>query len=339
MTRSRARLGFSLPAVLAVTGMVSLIFLVAMTALDSLTSEAASARARVRFLARALSLEASAAYMLATEPISPLGVNVGAPRVYDDSVFDPGGDHENQVRLDGRRYAVDQEGPMIAEFRDQAGMVNLAYLSDEALRRLAEDLGIQDRTARELRPRYLDFIDQDELSQPSGAEGDDYAGAGPANRVMRTADEWLSVLGVREAVDPRAWRRLRPFLAMDPSSPNENVNTASPEAMRILYGATSDQARAAERQREQQAFLSFMAFAGVTGLPDTSGEGFYTFPSGRVILTIRDGRSAWVYRTRLTLTPTGLERPMWIDQTELTEAPGRAVADVSDAVRLPYAPR
>jgi hypothetical protein len=44
--------------VLAVTGVVTLIFLVAMTALASLTAEAASARARVRFIARALTAEA-----------------------------------------------------------------------------------------------------------------------------------------------------------------------------------------------------------------------------------------------------------------------------------------
>ena len=74
MIRSRAsrpRAGFALPAVLAVTGVVTLIFLVAMTALSSLTAEAASARARVRFMTRAMTAEAMMVYMAATEPTAP----------------------------------------------------------------------------------------------------------------------------------------------------------------------------------------------------------------------------------------------------------------------------
>ncbi|NBB64006.1 hypothetical protein GVN18_32595 [Pseudomonas sp. ODNR1LW] len=338
MTRSRRRSGFSLPAVLAVTGMVSLIFLVAMTALRSLTAEAASARARVQFLAQALSLEASATYMLATEPLSPTAVDLGGPRRYDDSVTSAVEDVD-RVRLDGRSYRVDGSRPMVMEFRDQAGLVNLAYLSEDALFRLAGELGLDDRTARQLGARYRDYIDQDDLAQSPGGEGSAYPDGRPPNRTMRTADEWLSLMGVREAVDARAWRRLRPWLAMDTTSTNENVNTAGPDALRILYGATDSQISTALQQREEAPFLSFQNFAAATGLPNTSGESFYTFPSGRVVLTIKDTRSAWVYRSRLMLDPTGLERPVWIDQTELTEAPGRAAADASDAPRLSYAPR
>ena len=338
MIQSRRRSGFSLPAVLAVTGMVSLIFLVAMTALRSLTSEAASARARVLFLARAMTVEASTAYMLATEPLSPTAVDVGAPRQYDDAPIDSGVDAD-RVRLDGRPYLVEANGGLVLELRDQAGLINLAFISENALRRLATELGIPDRTSRVLAARYRDYIDRDELEQPTGAEGAAYAGARPPNRVMRTPDEWLSLLGVRESVDPNAWRRIRPWLAMDSTSTNENVNTAGPEDLRILYGATPSQISTALRQREEAPFLSFQNFAAATGLPNISGESFYTFPSGRVVLTLRDTRSAWVYRSRLTLTPTGLERPVWIDQTELTEAPRRAVAGTSDAVRLSYAPR
>ena len=338
MIRSKPRSGFSLPAVLAVTGMVSLIFLVAMTALRSLTAEAASARARVQFLASALSLEASAAYMVATEPMSPTAVDLGAPRRYDDSVASAA-ENADRVRLDGRAYRVDGARPMIMEFRDQAGLVNLAYLSEDGLRRLGAELGLDDRTTRLLGARYRDYIDQDDLAQSPGGEGEAYPDGRPPNRTMRTPGEWLSLMGVRDAADARAWRRLRPWLAMDPTSTNENVNTAGPEALRILYGATPAQISTVVRQREEAPFLSFQNFAAVTGLSDTSGESFYTFPSGRVVVTVRDTRSAWTYRSRLTLDPTGLERPVWIDQTELTEAPGRAAADASNASRLSYAPR
>lgn len=342
MTRSESSLerkGFALPAVLAVTGVVTLIFLVAMTALSSLQAEAASARARVRFMARAMTAEATLTYIVATEPMSPAGVNVGGPRLIDDAIYDPTGGTGELVRLDGRGYQMDIDGGVRIVAQDQAGLINLAYLQDASYGRLGEALGVSEGLTRRLASLYRDYTDQDNLKQPNGAESSDYDGAGPANRAMRRPDEWLSMLGVRGAVHTSAWRRLRPYLAMDSTSPNENVNTATAETMQILYGATPSQVEAALKARERQPFLSFPEFSAATGLPDTSDESFYTFPSGRILLTIADSRSAWVYRSRLTLTPSGVERPVWIDQTELKEAPGRAVADLSDAVRLPYAPR
>ncbi|QYF86440.1 general secretion pathway protein GspK [Brevundimonas sp. PAMC22021] len=337
-SRAPERLGFALPAVLAVTGVVTLIFLVAMTALSSLTAEAASARARMRFMTRAMTAEAMIAYMAATEPTAPTGFNTGAPRIYDDMFLGLSDTSGEPVRLDGRGYQADGEDLLIT-LRDQAGMINIPYLTDAGHQRLGEALGVDERSTRTLIPLYRDYIDQDDLELPNGAEASSYGAGGPANRVMRRPDEWLSLLGLRGRVKPDAWRRLRSDLAMDPTSPSENVNTASAQALHILYGATPAQAEAAIRAREQQPFQSFSAFAAATGLPDTSGEGFYTYPSGRVLLTLADSRSAWVYRARITLTPSGLERPVWIDQTELREAPGRAVADLSNAVRFPYAPR
>jgi type II secretory pathway pseudopilin PulG len=337
--RSRVRPGFALPAVLAVTGVVTLIFLVAMTALSSLTAEAASARARMRFMTRAMTAEAMMVYMAATEPMAPVGVAAGGQRLFDDTIYDPSSGDGEIVWLDGRTYQINLDGPLLITPQDQAGLINIAYLSDAGYQRLGETLGLSERSARTLAPLYRDYIDQDDLEQPNGAEARGYDGVGPANRVMRRPDELLSLRGLRGMARPNAWRRIRENLAMDANSPNENVNTATAETMRILYGATPSQAEAAIRAREQQPFLSFAAFAAATGLPDTSGDSFYTFPSGRIILTIADSRSAWVYRSRLTLTPSGLERPVWIDQTELKEAPGRAVADLSDAVQLPYTPR
>lgn len=335
----RRRSGFALPAVLAVTGVVTLIFLVAMTALSSLQAEAASARARVRFMARAMTAEALMTYMAATEPMAPTGINTGGPRLFDDAINDPSGGAGELVRLDGRGYQVDIDGGLLIKSQDQAGLINLAYLQDASYRRLGDALGLSDAVTRRLSPLYRDYIDQDDLKQINGAEARDYNGAGPANRAMRRPEEWLSLLGLRSAVRMSSWRKLQSHLAMDPASTNENVNTATAKTMQILYDASASQIEAAFRAREQQPFLSFADFASATGLPDTSDENVYTFPSGRILLTVADSRSAWVYRSRLTLTPSGVERPVWIDQTELKEAPGRAVADLSDAVRLPYAPR
>ena len=339
------REGFALPAVLAVTGVVTLIFLVAITALASLTAEAASARARVRFLQRALSAEANLSYLAATEPMRAYGFAVNDVRGFMDlGQTEPppnlSGAAVEPVRLDGRPYLMDVDGPLVVRMRDEAGMINMAMLYGQPYERLMERLGVDAKTRQEMIARYQDYVDTDDLKQPNGAERRDYPDGGPANRRLMRPAEWLSILGARGAVDKQRWRELREDLAADPMSVAINVNTASPNVLGILFGMSEDQAQALIRAREDAPLMSATDIANVTGMP--FGEDFeriYTYPAGVTLITIRDTRSAWTYRARLSLTPSGLEQPLWIDQTELTEAPRRAVADTSDATRLPYAPR
>lgn len=333
------RTGFALPAVLAVIGVVTLIFLVAMTALSSLTSEAMSARARIRFLTRAMSAEALIVYISATEPVVPAGLNIGGPRLFDDSMSAAEAAAGSVLKLDGRGYRLDIDGPLLVNPQDQAGLINVPYLTEAAHTRLGEFLGLPVPDARRLAALYRDYVDVDDLESTGGAEASEYAPGAIPNRAMRRPEELLALAGLRQQVSQKAWQAARANLAMDATSPNENVNTATSLALQILYGASPRQAETAIAAREQQPFTSFADFAAIAGVPDFSGDRGYTFPSGRTQLKISDGRSAWTYRARLTLTPFGLERPVWIDQTELKEAPGRAVADFSDAIQLPYTPR
>lgn len=346
-SRRARRAGFALPAVLAVTGVVTLIFLVAITALASMTAEAANARARVRFLERALTAEAALVWLIANEPIDSASLRIGAPRRY---LFEPGeepppvrvsGLEGGDVFLDGRPYrlALDDQ-PLWLSIRDQGGMINLARLDPAAQRRLLERLGVSSGEIDALSARLIDYMDQDDLRQVGGAERDDYPVGAPANRPMRRADELLSVLGARQAIDPVRWRALRPLLVADHQSPVVNLNTASSEALQILFDLTPDRAQAAISARRSAPFLDYDSFvaASGTGVPGDP-EGLYGFPAGRFIYEIRDSRSAWTYRARLTLSPRELERPFWIDQTEMREAPRRARADTTDADQFPYAPR
>lgn len=341
----RLRLGFALPAVLAVTGVVTLIFLVAMTALASLTAEATSARARVRFMERALTAEATIAYLAATEPMTTQGFAIGAARAFDVTSGErdaavPGGD-VTLVRTDSRRYEADVNGPLILALRDQGGMINLSWLFEEQHRRLLMRLNVDERLIPALWSRHQDYTDFDSATRVGGAEAADYGQeALPPNRRLLRAAEFLSVLGARAAIDTRRWRTLRLELAADSTSAFLNVNAASSEALQILFGLDARQAEAVIAARENAPLISVADFLAASGL--TTGldsETLYTVPSGRVAIAINDGRSAWTYRARLTLSPSGLEQPFWIDQTETMEAPRRAVADTSNAVRFPYAPR
>lgn len=342
--RPDQRRGFALPAVLAVTGVVTLIFLVAITALASLTAEAAAARARVRFLQRAMTAEATLAYMAATEPTRAYGFGVNDLRGSLDMDFreepaNASGLPVEKVVADGRRYLMDIDGPLVLRLQDQAGLINVAQLFGQTHERFLEAVGVEASERQPLIARYLDYADHDDLRQPNGAERGEYADGGPANRRLMRPAEWLSILGARAAVDPRAWRRMRDHLSADPTASSQNVNTASPEALAAWFGLNETQAETLIRVRELRPLTSLFDVSNVAGVAlNEDYERIFTYPSGVTILTLHDTRSAWTYRARLTLTPSGLEQPLWIDQTELTEAPRRARADTSDAIRLSYAP-
>lgn len=339
----QSRRGFALPAVLAVTGVVTLIFLVAITAIASLTAEAAAARSRSLFLQRAMTAEATIQFLAATEPMKTFGFQIGVARYVESAIAAPPSLSEQQaaeVRLDGRVYRMDVAGPLAVRLQDEAGLVNLPYLGGEAFRRFVEQVGIPPAMASTLEARYVDYVDPDDLRQPSGAERGDYGVNPPANRQFVSPKEWASVLGVREAMDARKWRAVLPDLAADTTTPSVNINTATPRALMILFGLTADQARIAVEHRNIADYGSLAELGSVSGaVVSTDFERPVLFPSGQIILDIRDTRSPWVYRARLGLTPNGLEQPVWIDQTELIQAPRRAMADISNATELPYTPR
>lgn len=350
MRPAAERRGFTLPAVLAVTGVVTLVFMVAVTALASLNAEAAAARARIQFLQRALTAEAALAYLVATEPMNPQGLQLGASRVYDSlgpvaaPPPAPGGPPPlppGQLRLDSRPYLMDVDGPLVLRLQDQAGLINLATLDGDQTRRLVEMLGGAGSLAPTLLDRYRDYVDFDSLRRLNGAERGDYdLPDNPPNRGLRRPGEWLSVKGVREAVDPGRFALVRRQLAADDSVRTLNINTATPDMLRVVFDVGTDGAEALRRARETRPILDMNEFVAITGAPFAPNpEIIYTFPSGRILFEVRDARSAWIYRGRVFVTPGGLEQPLWIDQTELIEAPRRAAADTSHATRFPYAPR
>jgi hypothetical protein len=342
---SRRRSGFALPAVLTVTGVVTLIFVVAITALSSLTSEAAASRARVRFAERALSIEAQLAFLATTEPFTARAIAIGSPRNFDDQFQAADGALASglvpaEVLLDGTSYVADVNGPLRVQLRDQAGMINLPQLNDRQLAVLGERLSMDARLRDNLRSLLTDYSDTNDLELTGGAERRTYGDQRIANRPLLAPSEFLSVLGVRGSVSASAWRGMMSELAADQTQGTFNVNTASPDTLQVLYGLSADQAARAIRARETGPFLGLQDLGSATGAPLVDdGETLYTFPSGRLVYTLSDGRSAWVYRGRLSITPSHPEQPVWIDQLTITEAPQRAAADTTNATVFPYAIR
>lgn len=350
MTRPALRRsgGFVLPTVLVVTSVVTLIFLVAITALASLTREAGLARARVAFAQQAMTTEARLTYLGVTERTAAFGLLLDAPVApgefqtlspEEDAAFRAGMANATELRMDGRPYRYGETG--IIRMQDQAGMVNLSRLNPLAMDRLLTRLKVSAADARSLEAALADYADRDDLRTANGAERSDYPSGsdGPANRPLRLVDEFLNVLGAREAVDMAAWRELKPILAADATSFQLNVNTADLEALQILFGMTETQARTAIRARQVQPFYSLEQAASDTGAAlNTDPEIGSVYPSGRIIYTMEDRLSRWTYSGRLTLTPTNSERPFWIDRTEFSEQ-RRSDPEPVNVPEFPAAPR
>jgi hypothetical protein len=291
----------------------------------------------------ALSAGAALVYLAATNPIDSRSIVVGGQLLLGE--FDtapsageplPEAGSTTSFYLDGRPYGLAAPQSLTVAVQDQAGLINLASLDPFAQRRLFKLLRVPDNQMSGLIAAFRDYVDTDDLRQIDGAEAAQYDRDGPANRPLRRGNEWLSVKGVRAGVDPAAWRRIRQDVVYDQTFVALNVNTMTPTAIAVIFGLSPQQAESAIQARRQDPFLSINSFETVVGEANLGDpERLYTFPAGRMAYTIRDSRSPWIYQGRLTLTPTSNEQPFWIDQTEQTEAPRRAVAPITDATPFP----
>lgn len=307
--------GFALPAVLAVTAIVTLVFLVAILALDSLVQQTRRAVEASRFETQALSLEAHAAYMVA----------VGAPTTDAVLVRDLDPRLDARLRIDGTPYSTPDASPLRLSLQDEAGLVNLDNLPAPATARLlaALDAPVDRRAA--LADRFSDYIDVDDLARIDGAEAPTYRDQGlppPPDAPLRTIDQVLGVLGWKAAVPRERWRALRDDLTADLGSTAINVNTATPIALKVMYGLTDDQIAAALDRRRNAAFTGLEDLGRAVGLRlSGDAERLYGFPNGRFALKIVAPGAGLDYRARIMLTPRDRERPVWIGEPALSLSP------------------
>ncbi len=308
-TLNKARGGFVLPAVLAVVGVVALVLLATISALDGLTREASAAVRRAAFQQTALSLEADAMFLAASTPLNSTSLGV-----------DP-----NSVSLDGRLYAASDAPDAFVSLQDEGGLLNLDAASPQAFERLLVGAGVPQASASGLADRLADAIDPDDLKRAGGAEAQDYVSAGqppPPNGPFRRADQVFGVLGWREFVSAQQWSRLRESLTVDPTTAAVNVNTAPPPVLEALFGLTAEQAGRAAARRAQAPFASLEDFgraAGVALVGDS--ERVYTFPNGRFALKVVDPSSGWIARARIVLSPQDPDRPAWVEERSLQALP------------------
>jgi type II secretory pathway component PulK len=321
--------GFVLPSVLVVVGMVTLVFLISIDALDSLAKETARVTGHTHAQAAALNLEAQATWFAATQPLSSTAI------LATTGGFRPA---LQPIVLDGRPYAT-AAGPLIA-LQDEAGLVNLDTLPQSALPGLFTALGVAPGQRAAMVDRFGDYLDADDLKRVEGAEADDYLRAGlppPPNGPLRRKDQALGVMSWKQAVTSQAWLSARDALTADPSTISMNVNTAPATALQVLFGFSPAQARAAISRRASAPFTGLEDLgraAGVALVGDS--ERVYTFPNGRFAVKISDPAAGWVFRSRILLSPDDAERPFWVvEQRVSAMTPAEKANSPAHAPNLP----
>jgi type II secretory pathway component PulK len=311
-----------------VVAMLALVFLAAVSALDTLSRQTLRAKQGVRFQQAALSLEARAVWMAATEPMSEDSILVGAPRAESAPTANPSLRLRQRaivpIALDGRAYrAGDPREPLSVSLQDGAGQLNLDQMPEPAKARLAALLGVPPAEQGRLVDRWNDWLDPDQLERRSGAEAPDYAAAGlaaPRDGPMRRTAEILGVMGWTATVPRDRWMALRDALRTDPLSTAFNVNTAPPEALAVMLGLSPAQVEAAVTARRRRPFASMAELTATIAPIPYDSEAPYTRPDGSFLLRVAAPGQRLVFRSRIVLTPQSPERPLWITERSLSAA-------------------
>ena len=322
--------GFAVPAVLIMVAVLALVFLAALTGLESLRAQARVTVDGVRFEEAALSAEARVAYAAATDALGPTALQVQTG----------GGDFRQPalvpLQLDGHPYRW--AGRLRVSLQDEAGLLNLDQLPRPAMERLLARLEVGPDPGGVLLDRVGDYTDADGLKRMNGAEAPDYLAAGlppPPDRPLRRPAELLGVLGWRERVPDARWRAWRDRLAADPDAVQINVNTAPAEVLAVMFGLSDVQAQAAVARRAVAPFAGLEDFGRAAGVAlSGDAERSYGLPSGRFALKVEDASAGLAYRSRILFTPGDDERPIWFQDRQVSSEP-KAKGNAADGAVFP----
>ena len=322
--RREARGGYALPVVLAVVGVLALVFAAAASALSGLGAGARAAVEGADFRAAALSAEAEALFMTATHRFAPQGLASGATPSAGAAAAPAA------VRLDGRPYAWSRIPGLRVALQDEAGLMNLDSSRPDTLLRLFARLGLSATEAESLSDRLLDAVEGAKQPRPRGAVAADYAAAGlpaPTPGGFDGLADVDGVLGWPALIGGSRRRALEAWTTATPGSTAFNVNTAPIPVLAMVLNV-SDAAAAGIAARREAGPVTALSQLGLPPAPAGTAEPVR--PNGRVRVTVEDARRGLRYTSRLAPldAPGG---PPW-------SASGGAVVRTTPARTPPDAP-
>ncbi len=158
-------------------------------------------------------------------------------------------------------------GVFRARLVDEGGKININRVSEEALRRIFTNLGIEGARRDTLVDAIMDWRDEDELHRANGAENDYYASLAPAytakNGPLDSVDDLLWIKGMTRELffghsewtgsipDQPRGIVLRDIFTIDSPIDRVNLRTASAEVIHALAGIPLERCRTFVEERKK----------------------------------------------------------------------------------------
>lgn len=196
--------------------------------------------------------------------------------------------------LDGRVHTARfEEARLRMRVEDERGKVPLGQVDDATITRLLEAMGLSDDALAVARDSLLDWLDDDDVPRPRGAERAFYAGQGirPRNGLPLSIEELRRIRGF----DATLVARIAPVATIVVSRASFDPRYANPTAIGVM--AEGGPAQEIARSRElagQRVAIEIGDAAALVGRPVTI-VAEASLPGG--------GYAA----RRMTIVPTGLQ--------------------------------
>ncbi|MBF0537170.1 MAG: general secretion pathway protein GspK [Nitrospirae bacterium] len=138
--------------------------------------------------------------------------------------------------------AVRVRDNIVISIQDSNGKISVTHGVDSEFARLVQHLDNK-KNISEITDSINDWIDNDDITRPNGAEGDYYKeqarGYTPGNSPLQYTEELLLIRGM----DIEFFKKLRPFITVLPST-GFNPNSASAEVLYAYLNIAPDSIRA-----------------------------------------------------------------------------------------------
>lgn len=267
-------------------------------------------------------IENELVYAMATRPMSPRGLEVGADitRLNTDDVMAqmaPTFQSSNYIAFDGRAYIPENNTDYLIHLQDGRGLLKLQAGAAAPIQRLLTLFDVPETLRNQLPDTLADWIDDDDLTRLAGAEASDYERRrrlSPTNAQLLTPMEAQSILG---------WDEISEIWAADLESPllttcsvtGFNPNTA-PETVLLSYipGLTKTAAAQVIERRQTEPFRHAREFMSAAGFLTAAEPFFFSVtPSNCVIVDIVHRETNRRTRHSISLVPTSQNKPWQVN--------------------------
>jgi general secretion pathway protein K len=233
-------------------------------------------------------------------------------------------DFLNQQQASGRTPQLDQkrndptdgswyeeklgDGVFRVRLVDEGGKININRVSEETLRRIFSNLGLDDARRDTLVDSIMDWRDTDDLHRINGAENDYYLSLSPPytakNGLLDSVEDLLWIKGVTpelffgygedngQAADNSRRVALRDIFTVDSPIDRVNLRTASAEVIHAVMGIPLEKCRSFIEERKklsEKTLADILPLLGI-GAGDPSLQ-LFIFANPSVVAIEAEGRA------------------------------------------------